>query len=279
MANISWTSAIHPHDSPMGAALLLDGSSTLHLAEVELSHLRAREVLVRTLAVGLCHSDYHAIDGTLDRPRPLLPGHEGMGVVEAVGTDVTSVAVGDHVVTCLVVGCGDCARCHLGEPNCCLQPLASRRASGDAPRLSHEGKAVGQMAHIGALSDKMLVDERALVIIPKSMPPELAALLGCSVVTGLGAVAKVARVQSGDTVAVIGCGGVGLNVVQGARIAGASRIIAIDLSDHKLQTALGLGATDAVNSSTNDIAAAVQALTNGGVDHAFEVVGREGTVL
>ena len=268
----------------MRAAILRDGTSTLVVEDVEHDAPIGREVLVRTAAVGLCHSDYHVIDGVLDRPRPILLGHEGAGVVEGVGPDVRSVTVGDHVVACLVMGCGECARCAAGDPVRCLRPETTRRPSGSSPRLTAGGTPVGQMTNIGALAETMLLDERALTVVPVSIPLRLACLLGCAVVTGLGAVFNVARVQPGETVAVIGCGGVGLNVIQGARIAGAGRIVAIDVNPGKLALARRLGATDVVDGSLADPVAQTLALlsTNGGtvdgVDHAFEVVGRPSTV-
>ena len=143
---------------------------------------------------GLCHSDLHYLDGVLTRPRPVLLGHEAVGVVEAVGPGVESVAVGDHVVTCLVVGCGTCARCEQGEPFVCSNPNATRRPRGERARLlTTDGRSIGTMANIGSFSDRMLVDERALVRVPASMPPTLAAIVGCAVVTGLGSVFNVAR--------------------------------------------------------------------------------------
>jgi S-(hydroxymethyl)glutathione dehydrogenase/alcohol dehydrogenase len=260
------------------AAVLDDGSDDLIVTDIQVDAPRGREVVVRTLATGLCHSDLHFIDGVLTRPRPVLLGHESVGVVEAVGSGVDSVAVGDRVVTCLVVGCGRCARCEQGEPFVCSDPNAVRRARGEPARLAMpDGRAVAPMANIGALSERMLVDERALVKIPESMPPTLAAIVGCAVVTGVGAALNVAKVRPGDTVAVIGCGGVGLNVVQGARVAGASRIVAVDVSPSKLDLARKLGATDAVDASRDDPVEAVRSLVGEGVDHAFEVIGRSET--
>lgn len=263
----------------MHAAILRDGTATMDVAEVWRDDPRPREVIVRTVAAGLCHSDYHLIDGVLVRPRPIILGHEASGVVIEVGSEVTSVAVGDHVVTCLVMGCGSCRPCGLGEPGFCLNPTATKRQPGDKPRITFkDGAPVGQMSAIGGLGSELIVDERALTKIPTTIPLTLAPLLGCAVVTGLGAVLKVAKVQPGETVAVIGCGGVGLNVIQAAQIAQAGRIIAIDVNDAKLQMATTFGATDLINSAADDAIAIVREITGGGVDHAFEVVGRESTV-
>lgn len=261
----------------MRAAVLHEGSDELVIEAVESTALAPREVLVRTAACGLCHSDLHVLDGTLTRPRPHLLGHEAAGVVEAVGSDVTSVSVGDHVVTCLVQGCGDCRRCRQGRPALCTDPAATRRAGGEPPRLrTADGSPISPFANVGGLSEQIVIDERGLVAIADDVPMDLAAILGCAVVTGLGAVFNVAHVQPGETVAVIGCGGVGLNVVQGARIAGASRIVAVDISTSKLDAARALGATDTVDARDGDPVAQVVALT-GGVDHAFEVIGRPAT--
>ena len=259
-------------------AVLDDGSDELVVTEIDVDSPGPREVAVRTLATGLCHSDLHYLDGVLTRPRPVLLGHEAVGVVEAVGPGVESVAVGDHVVTCLVVGCGTCPRCEQGEPFVCSNPNATRRPSGERARhLTADGRAIGTMANIGSFTDRMLVDERAVVRVPASMPPTLAAIVGCAVVTGLGAVFNVARVRPTDSVAVIGCGGVGLNVVQGARIAGASRIVAVDVSTSKLELAQKLGATDTIDATQVDPVEALRSLTGEGVDHAFEVIGRPDT--
>lgn len=262
----------------MRAAVLRDGSGELAIEQIEMAPPGPREVVVRTTAVGLCHSDLHWLDGTLPRQRPFIVGHEATGVVEAVGVQVSSVAVGDHVVTCLVQGCGSCGACRLGEPTQCSVPAATRRAAGEPARLTTtDGLALTVMGNVGGLSERILIDERGLVAVPGEMPPHLAAILGCAVVTGLGAVFNVAEVRPGDTVAVVGCGGVGLNVIQGARIAGASRIIAVDLSPAKLDYAGRLGATDLIDASAVDAVDAVLSMTAGGVDHAFEVVGRPAT--
>ncbi len=262
----------------MRAACLVDNHRDLVITDVRIDQPAPREVLVRTAAVGVCHSDLHLLDGTLQRPRPMVLGHEAAGVVEAVGSAVTDFAVGDHVVTCLVVPCGECRRCLAGEQHLCANTAATRRPAGDAPRIANGAQAVGQMAAVGALAERMLVHEHALTTVPADMPLHLAALLGCAVVTGLGSVLNVAQVQPGQSVAVIGCGGIGLAIVQGARIAGASTIIAVDVSAEKLTLAGKLGATHVVNAAGFDPVAEVLAHCHGGVDHAFEAIGRPATV-
>ncbi len=263
----------------MRAALLVDGATELIVTDIDHDQPQGREVLIRTEAVGLCHSDLHYLDGTLVRPRPVVVGHEAVGVIEAAGPEVTNVAAGDRVITCLVAGCGACPRCRRGEPSLCARPDDIRRPPGSRPRLSMAGgRPVRAMSGIGALAERILVDERATTAVPTSIPATRAALLGCAVVTGLGAVFNVADVRPTETVAVIGCGGVGLNVIQGARIAGAGRIIAIDVSPSKLDLAARLGATDALDASSDGVVDAVRSLTCDGVDHAFEVVGRPATI-
>ena len=262
----------------MRAAVLLDDSDQLEIADVDHDEPIRREILMRSVAAGLCHSDYHYLDGTLNRARPVILGHEGAGVVEAVGPDVRDIRVGDHVVTCLVMGCGECIRCLAGEPTSCLQPQVTKRPSGHRPRLTLDGVSVGQMANVGSLADHILLDERAVTAVNTDIPMELACILGCAVVTGVGAVLNTANVQPGESVAVIGCGGVGLNVIQGARLAKAGTIIAIDANPAKLERARQLGATDTIDASSANTITAVREITGPGADHVFEVVGRPALV-
>jgi S-(hydroxymethyl)glutathione dehydrogenase / alcohol dehydrogenase len=203
-------------------------------------------------------------------------GHESAGVVEAVGSDVTYVKPGDHVITCLSVFCGDCDFCLAGRPDLC-QSLVVRRSAEERPRLSEGGVPVAQFAQLGSFAEQLLVHEHAVVKIANEMPLDRAALIGCGVVTGLGAVFNTARVPAGATVAVIGCGGIGLNCVQGARLAGASRIIAVDRLDSKLDLATEFGATHVVNASSDDAVAEVIELSGGGVEYAFEAIGLAAT--
>jgi S-(hydroxymethyl)glutathione dehydrogenase/alcohol dehydrogenase len=262
----------------MRAAVLHQGSDQLVIEQIRHTPLAAREVRIVTAACGLCHSDLHVLDGVLERPRPHVLGHEASGVVAEVGAGVTSVAVGDHVVTCLVQGCGECVRCAAGEPTLCNSATATRRPAGDPSRLQTlDGRAIAGFANVGGLTEQIVIDERGLTVIDADVPLDLASILGCAVVTGLGAVFNVAKVSPGDSVAVLGCGGVGLNVVQGARIAGAGQIIAVDMTAAKLDAARSLGATHTVDASTLDAVATVIEISGGGVDHAFEVIGRPAT--
>lgn len=204
----------------------------------------------------------------------MVLGHEGAGVVEAVGKDVAHVTEGDHVVTCLSGFCGTCEQCLDGHPSVCVaNPTA--RPRGSAPRLSRGDEKVHGFVNIGGFAEKMLVHENSLVRVEREIPLDVACLVGCGVLTGVGAALRTARVRAGDTVAVFGCGGVGLSIIQGALIAGAGQIIAIDKSAEKLELARTLGATDTVDASTvDDVVDAVRELSGGsGVNHAFEAVG------
>jgi S-(hydroxymethyl)glutathione dehydrogenase/alcohol dehydrogenase len=203
----------------------------------------------------------------------MVLGHEGAGVVEAVGDDVRSVRVGDHVVACLSGFCGLCPQCLGGHPNLCTGGVV-QRGDADRPRLSRDGQPFRQFAAIGSYAERMLLHENSIVRIDPEIPLDRAALVGCGVLTGVGAALRRAGLQAGQTVAVFGCGGVGLSIVQGARIGGARQIIAVDQFDGTLEMAKAVGATHTVNSKQDDPAKAVRALTRGlGVDHAFEAVG------
>jgi S-(hydroxymethyl)glutathione dehydrogenase / alcohol dehydrogenase len=205
--------------------------------------------------------------------RPIVLGHEGAGVVEGVGTDVTTVRPGDHVVACLSGFCGSCAQCLAGHPNLCVGGAVARSASSPS-RLSQLGEAVTAFAGVGSYAERMLLHENSVVKIDPDIPLDRAALVGCGVLTGVGAALRTAGLEAGQTVAVFGCGGVGLSIVQGARIGGARQIVAVDVFDSKLEMARRLGATHIVNSARDEAVEAVRALTSGaGVDHAFEAVG------
>ena len=259
----------------MKAAIFRKVHAPLTIEDVDVDKPWGREVLVRTVATGVCHSDLHIVDGlgryALDRPFVL--GHEGAGVVEAIGTEVTTVRPGDHVVACLSGFCGSCAQCLSGHPNLCVGGVVSRPDAG-VSRLSQKGEPFRSFAGIGSYAERMLLHENSLVKIDSELPLDRAALVGCGVLTGVGAALRTSGLEAGQTVAVFGCGGVGLSIVQGARIGGASRIIGVDMFDGKLEMAKRVGATDVVNSSHDDPVKAIRALTGGaGVDHAFEAVG------
>jgi S-(hydroxymethyl)glutathione dehydrogenase/alcohol dehydrogenase len=231
----------------MKAAVLRSAPGPLAIEDIDIAAPEPREVLVRTAAAGVCHSDLHFVDGSYPARLPSVLGHESAGVVEAVGSDVTHVRPGDHVITCLSVFCGNCSYCLSGRPALCQGKRGLMRARTEPPRLSAGGETVWQFLDMSSFAEQMLVHENGVVKIPEAMPLEQAALLGCAVTTGLGAVFRTAAVEPGATVAVIGCGGVGLNCIQGARLAGAGRVIAVDRLPSKLELAQRFGATDTVD--------------------------------
>ncbi|HEX7168007.1 MAG TPA: Zn-dependent alcohol dehydrogenase [Acidimicrobiales bacterium] len=256
----------------MKAAVLNSCPGDLEIEDIEVDTPGPREVLIRTAAAGLCHSDLHFLEAKYPARCPVVMGHESAGVVEAVGEQVTYVKPGDHVITCLSVFCGECEDCLTGHMSICRSP-STQRAKEDGPRLTRNGERVHQFINLGSFAEQMLVHERAVVKIDEAMPLDRAALLGCGATTGLGAVMNTARVEPGSTVAVIGCGGIGLNAVQGAYLAGAARIVAVDMLDSKLELARQFGATDTVNASTGDPVAQVIDMTGGGVHYSFEAIG------
>lgn len=263
----------------MRAALLPNGPGALVTVHMDVDTPSDHEVLVRTAACGLCHTDLHLMTG--DMPglsSPIVLGHEASGVVESVGRSVTDLSPGDHVVACVSAFCGLCAECGEGRTFLCERRRALRRPSSGRPRLSMDGVAVDQFAGIGGFAEKMLLHRNALVKVSAEIPLESAALLGCAVLTGVGSVVRGASVAVGSSVAVIGIGGIGASIVQGAAIAGASRIIAIDVHRERLDLAARLGATDVVDATVIDPVKAVLDISHGGVDHAFEAVGFASTI-
>ena len=260
----------------MKAALLTAVDAPLEIADLELDSPGPREVRIRTAAAGVCHSDMHFQEGKYPCPTPIVLGHEAAGVVEAVGSDVDYVSPGDHVITCVSMSCGDCRNCMRGKPHLCAHEGLTR-SEADGPRIRRGADPIHQFMELSCYAEEMLVHEKALVKVSKDIPLEKAALIGCGVVTGVGAVQNTAQVRPGDSVAVVGCGGIGLNAVQGARLAGAERIIAVDRLASKLELARKFGATDTVDASQVDAVEAVQELTGGGVDHSIEAVGLKQT--
>lgn len=254
------------------AAVLENAPGPLVIGEINVDEPRANEVLVRPAAAGVCHSDLHFMEAKYPHPLPVVLGHESSGVIEAVGSAVTGLAPGDHVITCLSVFCGHCEFCLSGRPYLCSKESVVRPRDG-LQRLSRDGEPVWQFLDSSSFAERMLVHEHAVVKIDREIPLTVAALIGCGVTTGLGAVFNTAGVRPGETVAVIGCGGIGLNAVQGAAIAGAGRVIAVDVVASKLELAERFGATDVVNASESDAVEAVRDLTSGGVHHALEAIG------
>jgi S-(hydroxymethyl)glutathione dehydrogenase/alcohol dehydrogenase len=256
------------------AAVLIEAGKPLQIEQVNISNPGPHEVLIRTAACGLCHSDLHFIEGTYPHALPAIPGHEAAGIVEAVGSEVRTVKVGDAVVTCLSAFCGHCEYCVTGRMSLCLGG-DTRRKPGEAPRLTRpDGSIVNQMLNLSAYAEMMLVHEHACVAINPEMPLDKASVIGCAVTTGAGTIFNACKVTPGETIAVIGCGGVGLATINAAKIAGAGRIIAADPMPEKRALAIKLGATDVIDPMDADAAAQIQELTKGGVDHAIEAVGR-----
>jgi S-(hydroxymethyl)glutathione dehydrogenase / alcohol dehydrogenase len=247
----------------------------LSLETIEIDAPGPHEVLVQTAASGVCHSDLHVLHGTLPVRVPAILGHEPAGIIEAVGSEVTAVKPGDHVIACTSMYCGSCTQCVSGRPHLCTNRFACLRPKGAHQRLSQNGEAVTQFADVGSFAEKMLLHERAVVKIDDDIPLDRAALLGCAVTTGTGAALNTAQVAPGSSVAVFGAGGVGISVIQGARIAGARQIIAVDLIDHKLETAKHFGATHTINASSGDPVKEIKRLSDGGVDYSFEAVGNK----
>lgn len=263
----------------MRAAVLHAFEEPLAVEEVAVDAPQAGEVLVRLAASGVCRSDLHVVNGQSPVARlPMVLGHEGAGTVAELGAGVSGLAVGDPVVIALYGPCGRCADCRAARPERCASETRRNNMFGLMPdgrtRLSQHGRPVHPMVGAGTLAEYSLVRDAQTVAIPRELPLELACLLGCGVTTGVGAVLNVARVAAGSSVAVIGCGGVGLCVVQAARIAGASRIVAVDTQASKLDLASDLGATQLAPVAPGESAAdAVRAHVAGGVDYAFEAVG------
>lgn len=264
------------------AAVLFEAGRKLELHDVDVAAPKAGEVLVRMAAGGVCHSDLHVMTGHLSAPLPAILGHEGAGVVADVGAGVATVSPGDHVIPLWRVSCGECEHCTGGRPALCAAGLEVRRTGrllDGTSRFTLDGKEIKHFNGVSTFSAYSVIPERSVLKIPTDLPLDRAALLGCAVITGVGAVFNCAKVRPGSSVLVIGTGGVGLNVVQGAALAGAERIIAVDLLDRKLDFARQFGATHTVNASSGDPVAAVRDLTGGrGVDYAFEVIGLPKTV-
>ena len=267
----------------MKAAVLYARNTPLKVEEVDLDPPQAGEVLVKIVANGICHSDYSVMKGILQfPPLPTVLGHEGAGIVEEVGPGVTLVKVGDHVVLSAVPYCGHCFYCSLGEfPQCdSVGKMQIRGLMADGTsRLHKNGIVIHPMVGLGSMAQYTVVVENACIKIPDEVPLQAACLIGCGVMTGVGAAINTAKVAAGSSAVVIGCGGVGLNVLQGCVLAGAATIIAVDTLDTKLQIATQFGATHTINPEHQDLVKTVRALTAGrGADYAFEVIGLGKTI-
>ncbi len=263
------------------AAVLYEANTPLVVEPVQLDDPKDGEVLVRIGAAGVCHSDYHVMKGEWTPPLPIVLGHEAAGIVESVGAGVGRVRPGDRVILNFRPNCGWCAHCSRGEPVLCNGADSERWLLFDGTARLHTraGRDLNHFARTASFAEYAVVPESGAVPVRDDVPLDKAALIGCSVMTGVGAVINTARVEAGSSVLVIGCGGVGLNCIQGAVLAGAERIIAVDLKANKLEYARQFGATDVLDASEGDTAARVLELTGGGVDYAFEAIGFSKTIV
>jgi S-(hydroxymethyl)glutathione dehydrogenase/alcohol dehydrogenase len=253
-------------------------NAPLEIEDLEIDDPAPGEVLVKTAASGICHSDLTVIEGGLPMPPPCVLGHEPAGIVEAVGEGVTDFSPGDHVIGCITSWCGVCKFCTGGRPYLCPTQFAGRSGELKSRLSTKGGDPIFQFANLSSFAEKMLSPERSLVKIRDDMPLDRASLIGCGVTTGLGAALNTVNIPAGASVVILGLGGVGLSALQGARIVGAGKIIAIDAQPWKFSLAQNLGATDCINAKEGDPIAAVQELTGGGADFVFECIGLVPTV-
>lgn len=264
------------------AAVLFEAGQKLEIRDVEVQGPQAGEVLVRMAAAGICHSDLHAMTGHLVASLPAILGHEGSGIVAEVGPGVTAVKPGDHVIPLWRLSCGSCEYCSDGRPALCPEGTQIRmtgRLLDGTTRFTLDGKEIKHFAGVSSFSEYSVIPARAVLKIPDDFPLDRAALLGCAVITGVGAVFNCARVRPGSSVAVFGAGGIGLNIIQGAAIAGAEKIVAVDVLANKLEFAKQFGATHTINGSTGNAVEQIKALTDGkGVEYAFEAIGLPATM-
>lgn len=261
------------------AAVLYEANKPLVIETLDIDEPKESEVLVRVAAAGVCYSDYHVMKGEWTMPLPMVLGHEAAGVVDKVGPGVSRVQPGDHVILNFRPNCGTCHHCTVGRPVLCDGVKAPRWLMFDGTsRLHKGGQDINQMTRTASFAEYTVVPESGAVPVRKDMPLDKASLVGCAVMTGVGAVINTAQVEPGSSVLVIGCGGVGLNVVQGAVLAGADRIIAVDTLQNKLSYAREFGATDTLVASEGDVVERVVEMTGGGVDYAFEAIGNPATI-
>ncbi|MFQ5667143.1 MAG: Zn-dependent alcohol dehydrogenase [Candidatus Binatia bacterium] len=255
-------------------AVMYNFNEPLTVEAVTLKAPREDEVVVKLIASGVCHSDLSVIQGKLPLPPPVILGHEGAGVVEEVGKSVTDVQPGDHVVLSWVQNCGKCYYCTAGRYHLCDAGVRAAM-EGDEVVFEKDGLGISRMAGVASFAERTVVRSTAAIKVPEDVPLDKACLVGCGVMTGVGAAINTAQIRPGQTVAVFGCGGVGLNVIQGATLSGASQVIAVDLVEQKLEWATEFGATDTLNGKdVTDVPDAIRGLTGGlGVDYAFEVIG------
>ena len=263
----------------MKAAVLHEPNQPLRVQELDQDPPKAGEVRVKTEIAGLCASDYHFMKGTAILPLPVVLGHEGAGTVAEVGEGVTRVKPGDRCILSFVSNCGHCRLCRTGHPNLCETNVKTGTRQYDGTVRLHDGDTdVHQMGKLGVFAESIVIPQQACHPMPDEVPMHVAALIGCCVTTGTGAIINNPAARPGVTVAVFGCGGVGLNVIQGARLLNASRIIAVDIYDHKLEFSYKFGATDVVNARGVNAVDAIKEITGDGVDLAFDSFGSAGTI-
>ncbi len=254
-------------------ALVCKAVNDYGVEEVTLDPPKAGELKIRMKATGVCHSDLSVLNGKLPLPTPCVVGHEGAGIVDEVGEGVTGFEVGDHVVLSFVPVCGECNDCNHQRPQFCSIGQPHGKMIDGTARVRLNGEELNIMQFLGCMAEYAVVPAISAVKIDKSIPLDKAALVGCGVMTGVGAAINTAQVTPGSSVVVFGCGGVGLSIIQGARLAGAAKIIAVDLADNKLELSKKFGATHTVNGGETDPIMAIHELTGGGADFAFEAVG------
>ena len=257
------------------AAVLYEPHTPLRIEEVDLGPVKAHDVLVKIVASGVCHSDLHVYHGQAGWPLPMVLGHEGAGIVQEVGSAVTQVQPGDHIIVNLAPYCGRCRECAQGFIYRCtvMRGPAGLLYDGET-RLSKDGKPIHHYVNSATYAHHAIVHESSAIAIPKRIPLDAACLVGCSLPAGMGAVLNAVPIKPGSSVVVIGCGSVGLNVLQGAQLSGAGKIIAVDVLESKLATAREFGATDIIDASMENVVERVMELTGGGADYAYEVVGK-----
>ena len=262
----------------MKAAVMRANNAPLALENVAIDDPGPHEVLVKTAASGICHSDLTVIEGGLPVPPPSILGHEPAGIVEEVGAGVTDFVPGDHVIGCITAWCGVCNFCTGGRPYLCLTQYVGRPTGAKSRLTAADGTPIAQFANLSSFAERMLCPERSLVKIRDDMPLDRACLIGCGSTTGLGAALNTVHIPAGASVVIVGCGGVGLAALQGARIVGAGKIVAVDAQPWKFDLARRLGATDSIDATQGDPVPAVHERTGGGADFVFECVGLVRTV-
>lgn len=261
------------------AAVLYKAHTPLVIEEIELPPLKSEDVLVAIAACGVCHSDLHIVNGQPGRPFPLVLGHEAAGVVQEAGTSVTTLKPGDHVVLSFHPYCGQCRECTTGRTyRCTLRKGPPGYAWDGAVRMMLRGQPLYQMTPVPGFARHAIVHQSSAIKVADDVPLEKACLIGCAVATGIGAALNTAHVEPGSSVVVIGCGGIGLNVIQGARLAGAATIIAVDTMPHKLELATRFGATAVISAASENVVKRVREMTGRGADYAFEAIGRTETI-